>query len=166
MFLRPCGRMMWTVIGMLQERVQALVEPLVESLGYELVCLELHGSGQHSMLRLYIDSPDGIGLEDCEKVSREVSATLDVADPISGNYRLEVSSPGLDRPLVKPEHFLRYAGRQAKIQMRAPINGRRRFAGQLQGLEANAVLIEVDGSSYRLPLEQVEKARLVPEFDH
>jgi ribosome maturation factor RimP len=156
---------MWAVIVMLQERVQALVEPLVESLGYELVCLELQGTGQHSLLRLYIDGPAGIGLEDCARVSREVSATLDVADPISGNYRLEVSSPGLDRPLVKPEHFRQYIGRRAKIQMRVPVNGRRRFAGQLLGLEADEVVIEVDGSSYRLPLEQVEKARLVPEFD-
>jgi ribosome maturation factor RimP len=101
----------------LQERVQALLEPLVEGLGYELVCLELHGSGAHALLRLYIDAPQGIGLDDCERVSREVSAALDVADPISGSYRLEVSSPGLDRPLAKPEHFRRFAGRQAKLQL-------------------------------------------------
>ena len=151
---------------MLQERVQALLEPLVESLGYELVCLELLGSGSNALLRLYIDGPQGIGLEDCERVSREVSATMDVANPISGSYRLEVSSPGLDRPLAKPEHFQRYAGRQAKVQMRMPIEGRRRFAGRLLGLEQDEIVIEVDGSSFRLPLEQVEKARLVPEYDH
>jgi ribosome maturation factor RimP len=150
---------------MMQERVLALLEPLVESLGYELVCLELHGSGQHSLLRLYIDAPQGIGLEDCERVSREVSATMDVADPISGSYRLEVSSPGLDRPLAKPEHFRRFAGREAKVQMRVPVDGRRRFAGRLLGIEQDQVVIEVDGSSFRLPLEQVEKARLVPEYD-
>ncbi len=150
---------------MMQERVQALLEPLVESLGYELVCLELHGAGNNSLLRLYIDSPDGIGLEDCERVSREVSAAMDVADPISSSYRLEVSSPGLDRPLAKPEHFRRYAGCQAKVQMRVPVNGRRRFAGKLAGLEQDEILIEVDGSSYRLPLGQVEKARLVPDYD-
>lgn len=149
---------------MMQEQVQALLEPLVENLGYELVCLELQGSGQNSLLRLYIDAPQGIGLEDCERVSREVSATMDVADPISGSYRLEVSSPGLDRPLAKPEHFRRFAGRQAKLQMRAPVEGRRRFAGRLLGLEQNEIVIEVDGSSFRLPLEQVEKARLVPEY--
>ena len=149
---------------MMQEQVQALLEPLVEKLGYELVCLELQGSGQNSLLRLYIDAPQGIGLEDCERVSREVSATMDVADPISGSYRLEVSSPGLDRPLAKPEHFRRFAGRQAKLQMRAPVEGRRRFAGRLLGLEQNEIVIEVDGSSFRLPLEQVEKARLVPEY--
>ncbi|HXG27281.1 MAG TPA: ribosome maturation factor RimP [Nevskiales bacterium] len=149
----------------LQERVQALLEPLVEGLGYELVCLELHGSGAHALLRLYIDAPQGIGLDDCERVSREVSAALDVADPISGSYRLEVSSPGLDRPLAKPEHFRRFAGRQAKLQLRAPLNGRRRFAGRLLGLEQDEVVIEVDGSPWRLPLQQVEKARLVPEHD-
>jgi ribosome maturation factor RimP len=150
---------------MLQERVQALLEPLVENLGYELVCLELHGSGQNSLLRLYIDAPQGIGLADCERVSREVSASLDVADPISGNYRLEVSSPGLDRPLAKPEHYRRFIGRQAKVQMRIPVDGRRRFAGRLLGLEQDEIVIEIDGSHYRLPLEQVDKARLVPEFD-
>jgi ribosome maturation factor RimP len=149
----------------LQERVQALLEPLVEGLGYELVCLELHGSGAHGLLRLYIDAPQGIGLDDCERVSREVSAALDVADPISGSYRLEVSSPGLDRPLAKPEHFRQFAGRQVKLQLGAPINGRRRFAGRLLGLEEDEVVIEVDGSPWRLPLQQVEKARLVPEHD-
>lgn len=159
---------------MLQERVQALLEPLVESLGYELVCLELHGSGAHALLRLYIDSAGdstagnlatGIGLEDCERVSREVSAALDVADPISGSYRLEVSSPGLDRPLAKPEHFRRYSGQQARVQTRLPVSGRRRFAGRLLGLEQDEVVIEVDGISYRLPLAQIEKARLQPVFD-
>ncbi len=150
---------------MVQEQVQVLLEPLVESLGYELVCLELQGSGSNALLRLYIDGPQGIGLEDCERVSREVSATMDVADPISSSYRLEVSSPGLDRPLAKPEHFQRFVGRQAKVQMRVPLDGRRRFAGRLLGLEQNEIVIEVDGSSFRLPLEQVEKARLVPEYN-
>jgi ribosome maturation factor RimP len=151
---------------MLQDRIKALLEPLVEKLGYELVCLELHGSGRHSLLRLFIDAPQGISLEDCERVSREVSAALDVADPIAGQYRLEVSSPGLDRPLAKAEHFRRFAGRQARVQMREPVDGRRRFAGRLLGMEEDWIVIEVDGGRYRLPLEQVEKARLVPECDH
>lgn len=157
---------------MLQERVQALLEPLVENLGYELVCLELLGAGHNALLRIYIDAPQGvdkgsdagIGLGDCERVSREVSATLDVADLINDSYRLEVSSPGLDRPLVKPEHFQRFAGKAARIQMRAAIDGRRRFAGQLLGIEQDTVVMEVDGASFRLPLAQIEKARLVPEL--
>lgn len=153
---------------MSQERVQALLEPLVENLGYELVCLELAGAGNNTLLRIYIDVPQavesGIGLEDCERVSREVSATLDVADVISSSYRLEVSSPGLDRPLVKPEHFRRFAGKAARIQTRVAIDGRRRFAGQLLGIEDGTVVMEVDGASFRLPLGQIEKARLVPEF--
>jgi ribosome maturation factor RimP len=149
---------------MLQERVQALLEPLVEELGYELLCIELHGAGKHSLLRLYIDAPQGIGLDDCERVSREASAALDVADPIAGQYRLEVSSPGLDRPLVKPEHFRRFAGSQARVQLRLPLEGRRRFVGRLVGVEQDEVVMDVDGSRYRLPLEQVEKARLVPEY--
>jgi ribosome maturation factor RimP len=115
-------------------------------------------------MRLYIDKPEGVDLGDCEYVSREASAALDVADLFSGSYRLEISSPGLDRPLAKPEHFRRFAGNRVRIQLRLPIDGKRRFVGRLLGLEDGSVLMEVDGRTCSLPLEQVEKARIVPEY--
>jgi ribosome maturation factor RimP len=149
----------------LRDRVVALLEPLIEGLGYELVHVELHGQGPGSLLRLYIDKENGIDLGDCERVSREVSAALDVADPIQSSYRLEVSSPGMDRPLAKPEHYRRFAGRMAKLQTQLPVDGRRRFSGQLKGLDQDDVLMDVDGRLFRLPLAQIERARLVPEFD-
>jgi ribosome maturation factor RimP len=150
---------------MLRERVAGLLEPLVADLGYELVQLEMQPQGRGSLIRLYIDKPDGVDLGDCERVSREVSAALDVADPIASSYRLEVSSPGLDRPLAKPEHYRRFAGSRAKVQLIAPVDGRRRFAGLLKGLDGEDVLLEVDGELFRLPLGQVERAKLVPDFD-
>ena len=103
------------------DRLQALLEPLVESMGYELVLLEFSPHKGSAMVRLFIDAPGGITLGDCEKVSREVEGVLDVEDPIPQNYRLEVSSPGLDRPLVKPAHFERFAGQLAKVQLVAPL---------------------------------------------
>src|SRR5690349_16374703 len=148
---------------MLRDRLSALLEPLIEDLGYELVLLEHMPQGRGSLLRLYIDRIGGIGLEDCEIVSREVSAALDVADPVTGSYRLEVSSPGDDRPLVKPAHFERFAGERVRIQMQRPIDGRRRFVGRLQGMESGNIVVDVDGQVFRLPMEQIERARLAPE---
>jgi ribosome maturation factor RimP len=149
---------------MLRDQLSALLEPLIEDLGYELVWLDHQPQGRGSLVRLYIDAVGGIDLGDCERVSREVSAALDVADPIPGNYRLEVSSPGSDRPLAKPEHFERFAGSRVRVQTHRPIDGRRRFVGQLKGLEAGHVVVEVDGVPFRLPLEQVDRARLAPDY--
>src|ERR1044071_667568 len=119
---------------MLERKLTRLLEPVVEGLGYELVLLEYVPQRGGGLVRLYIDSLGGITLKDCERVSREVSATLDVEDPIQGNYRLEVSSPGIDRPLVKPEHFERFVGHDVSIRLTAPrAGGRRRYSGQLLG---------------------------------
>jgi ribosome maturation factor RimP len=148
---------------MLRDRLSALLEPLIEDLGYELVLLELMPQGRDSLVRLYIDRVGGIGLADCEIVSREVSAALDVADPIQGSYRLEVSSPGSDRPLVKPEHFERFSGSRVRVQMQRSIDGRRRFVGRLQGMESGNIVVDVDGQAFRLPMDQIERARLAPE---
>ena len=144
----------------MRETLLKILEPAVNGLGYELVELEFQGK----LLRLYIDQAQGVTLDDCEKVSRQVGAVLDVADPIPGHYTLEVSSPGLDRPLRKPADFEARAGQRARIELTLPLDGRRRFAGTLRGLENDAVLIEVDGALFRLPLAQIAKARLVPEF--
>jgi ribosome maturation factor RimP len=144
--------------------LQDLIEPSVKALGYDLVAVELTGDGAHTILRVYIDLPGGVTVDDCETVSRQVSALLDVEDPIPGEYTLEVSSPGLDRPLVKREDFERYAGEEVKIRMAQQVMGRRNFTGRLQGIEGNLVLVEVDNEIYELDLEQIEKARLVPKF--
>lgn len=149
----------------MSQRLLQVLEPVVEDLGFELWHLELEGAGGNRLLRLYIDAPEGVQLEDCERVSHEVSATLDVADPLPGAYRLEVSSPGLDRPLVKPEHFRRFLGERAKVTLYAPIEGRRRFIGMLHGLDDEAVRLECDGEVVTLPYATIAKARLVPEFD-
>ena len=118
------------------------------------------------MVRLFIDAPAGITLGDCERVSREVEGVLDVEDPIPSNYRLEVSSPGLDRPLVKPAHYERFAGSVAKVQLLAPKAGRRKFQGVLKGLkDGHVVLDTADAGTVELALDQVERARLVPDYE-
>jgi len=140
-----------------------LLEPAVARLGYELADLEVRLGGKGGLVRVYIDKPDGIDLEDCEKVSLAVSALLDVEDPVPGNYSLEVSSPGLDRKLTKVEHFQRFAGETVKVQMRFPIEGRRRFRGTLVSSDDENIVVEVDGESHSLPLKTIDTARLVPE---
>jgi ribosome maturation factor RimP len=150
----------------LEDRLQSMLEPLVESLGYELVLLEYSPHRGSAMLRLFIDAIGGVTLGDCEKVSREVEGLLDVEDPIPQNYRLEVSSPGLDRPLVKPAHFEKFAGSNAKIQLIAPRDGRRKFQGVLRGLNGERVIIETtDSGKVELALSEIERARLVPDYE-
>ena len=133
-------------------------------LGYELVHLELTSQGRDTVLRIYIDAPGGIQIDDCEAVSRQLSALLDVEDPLSGEYLLEVSSPGLDRPLVKPDHFRQFLGDQARIVMHTHVLGRRRFTGQMVEADDQAVTLEVDGESYELRYQDMESARLEPVF--
>jgi len=146
------------------EKLRALLESPVESLGYELVHVELSSQGNNSILRVYIDAPGGILVEDCETVSRQLSAVLDVEDPLNSSYFLEVSSPGLDRPLVKPEHFRKFVGDKARIVMTTHILGRRRFTGQMVEAGTEAVVLEVDGESYELPYKDMESAQLEPVF--
>ena len=141
-----------------------LLTPVVESLGCELWGLEYMSQGRHSTLRLYIESPDGIGLEECEKVSRQVSSVMDVEDPITGEYSLEVSSPGLDRPLYSLEQFQRYIGERLNVKLRSAFDGRRKFSGQLKGIENEEIILVVDGHEYLLPIELIEKANIVPRF--
>ena len=139
---------------------RALFEPAIIALGYELVGVEY----QQGLLRIYIDSENGITADDCGKVSHQISGILEVEDPIREQYSLEVSSPGLDRPLYTVEDFTRFAGSTAKIRTRMPIEGRRNYKGMLHGVDNDHVLIDVDNEEYRLPLNEIEKANLVPKI--
>jgi ribosome maturation factor RimP len=145
-------------------QLRQLIEATVEGLGYELVGVEYQGGASNGLLRIYIDHEDGITLDDCQAVSHQVSGLLDVEDPIAGRYALEVSSPGLDRPLFQARDYARFAGQQVKVRMHGLIQGRRNFTGQLLGLEGDNVIVEVDGEEYVLPLDQVDQARLIPEY--
>lgn len=141
-----------------------LLEPTVEGLGYELADLELRIGGKNGVVRIFIDRPEGVGLEDCEVVSRQVSALLDVEDPVPGRYVLEVSSPGLDRKLTKAAHFERFVGEEVRVQMRFPIEGRRRFRGKLLSAGEKTIEVAVDGVVHSLPMATIDSARLVPSL--
>jgi len=147
------------------EQLQALLAPVVEALGYQCWGVEFISQGKHSLLRVYIDHADGILIEDCEKVSRQVSAVLDVEDPVSGEYTLEVSSPGMDRPLFTLEQFAAHAGEQVKIRLRSPYEGRRNFQGLLRGVEDQDIVVQVDQHEYLLPIDSIDKANIIPRFD-
>ncbi|TRX74113.1 ribosome maturation factor RimP [Pseudomonas mangiferae] len=147
------------------EQLQALLAPVVEALGYECWGVEFLSQGRHSLLRVYIDHANGILVEDCEKVSRQVSGVLDVEDPISSEYTLEVSSPGMDRPLFTLDQFVRHIGEQVKIKLRAPYEGRRNFQGLLRGVEEQDVVILMEDHEYLLPIDSIDKANIIPRFD-
>jgi ribosome maturation factor RimP len=135
--------------------------PVVESMGFELVGVEFHGTEHHGLLRIYIDHENGIVVDDCAKVSRQISALLDVEDPISQGYDLEVSSPGINRPLFKQDDYQRFSGLRAKIKLGVALDGRKNFSGTLQGIEEDQVLIEVDNETFELPFHDIAKANLI-----
>lgn len=147
---------------MLRDELFSLLEPTVVTLGYELVEIEFAPAGGGGLLRLYIDAAPGITLDDCERVSRQVSAVLEAEDPIPGRYTLEVSSPGLDRVLRTREHFRRFLGSRIKVQLATPLDGRRRFTGRLLEVLDDGVVLDVDGARTLLGFGQIQKARLVP----
>ncbi|MXS21835.1 ribosome maturation factor RimP [Pseudomonas oryzihabitans] len=147
------------------EQLQALLAPVVEALGYVCWGVEYISQGRHSLLRVYIDHPNGILVEDCEAVSRQVSGVLDVEDPITNEYTLEVSSPGMDRPLFTLEQFAAHTGEQVKVKLRSPFEGRRNFQGLLRGVEDQDVVVQVDEHEYLLPIEMIDKANVVPRFE-
>ena len=148
--------------------IAALLAPTVGSLGLELLGVEYLPAPGGAVLRLYIDTPEGdervVGIEDCEATSREVSAQLDVEDPITGNYTLEVSSPGVDRPLFTTAQFERYAGQVAKVTMKLPMDGRRRLQGTILRADGDMVVFDVDGTEMAVAIDNIEKARLVPDW--
>lgn len=147
-----------------REQLMALLEPAVEGLGFELADMELRVAGSAGLLRLFIDREEGITVEHCAEVSRQISALLDVEDPIPGDYSLEVSSPGLDRRLAKPAHFERFAGNKVRIRLKRLVDGRRNYNGQLLGYKDPNVLVEEGQESFAIPLQEIDSARLVPEF--
>ena len=152
------------------QEISALLAPTVASLGLELLGAEYLPSPGGAVLRLYIDKPsvDGaevnVGIEDCEAVSREVSAQLDVEDPITSNYTLEVSSPGIDRPLFGAAQFARFLGEQAKLSLRVPMEGRRRLQGRIASVEGDRVTIAEEKGEFTVAEANIEKARLVPDL--
>lgn len=143
--------------------IHDLLEPSASALGYDLVAVEMAGS-DNAILRVFIDAPEGIDIEDCAKASRQFSTVLDIEDPIANKYTLEVSSPGLDRPLVTVEHFKKIVGEKIKVRLLSPQLGRRRFKGVVQSVEDNIVTIDVDGEQFSLPIDGMDKAKLVPDF--
>jgi ribosome maturation factor RimP len=146
----------------LRERLISLIEPLLRQLGYELVELEFAPGRGRGSLRIFIDRPEGIGISDCERVSREVSALMDVEDPIQTAYALEVSSPGDDRVLRTPTHFERFKGARVLVELSVPRAGRRRYTGLLQEVSATGVALEVDRQRVELSFGEIAKARLAP----
>jgi len=147
------------------QKLNELIQPLVEDLGYEFVGLEYNNNPKNSVLRIYIDMEQGVDVEDCALVSRETAALLDVKDPIKSQYNLEVSSPGLDRPLFTPAQFEEFSGQQAQINLYGPHEGRRKYQGPIVGVSDDGVIIDQDGSQVTLDFNNIAKARLVPDYD-
>jgi ribosome maturation factor RimP len=148
------------------EELTELLAPVIADMGLECLGVEYSPSHGNSLVRVYIDAAGrAVTVDDCEAVSRQVSATLDVNDPVPGRYTLEVSSPGLDRPLYAPEHFARFVGHAAKLEVNVPINGRRRFQGPIRAVEGTTVVLEQDGVAVSIAHGNIHKARLVPELE-
>jgi len=149
----------------LRSKIAELADQTARSMGMELVLAELKGGSGRSMVRIYLDRPGGITLEDCERFSRRMSVLLDVEDPIPFSYVLEVSSPGLDRPLTKEEDFRRFVGKPVKVRTRVAFEGRRNIQGRLMDVKEGRVVIETaPGSRFAIELKDMEKANLVPEL--
>ena len=146
------------------EKIQALLQPTVEAMGFELWGMEHLSQGRHSLLRLYIDSENGVTAEDCAEVSRQVSGVMDVEDPITGEYTLEVSSPGIDRLLFRLDQYLAYVGEWVELRLRVPFEGRRKFNGTLKGIEGEDVIVQVDNHEFLLPHGAIDKAQVKPRL--
>src|SRR3569832_1946303 len=146
----------------LRERLIALIEHVLAQLGYELVELEYAAGRTSAVVRIFIDQPAGISVDDCERVSRDVAALLDVDDPIPTAYTLEVSSPGFDRVLRTPTHFERFVGERVFVELQAPRAGRKRYTGILKTKTTTKVELEVDKQTVDVPFGEIAKARLAP----
>lgn len=146
-------------------QVEELLAPTVESLGCTIWGVEFLNQGKHTKLRLYIDREEGIDVDHCAAVSRHVSDILDVEEVISSAYTLEVSSPGMDRLLFKEEQFADSAGEQVDIRLNFPFEGRKKFVGVLNGVQDSMAVVQIEDEEFLLPLENIQKARVVPVFD-
>lgn len=145
-------------------QIEVLIRPVIEEINLELVDVEFVKEGAQWYLRVYIDKPEGVGLDDCQAVSEKIDIILDEKDPISQSYILEVSSPGIERPLKKADDYLRFAGRLISVNTYAPLNGSKNITGQLIGLEDSKVVIVVDGEQISIPIDKIASAKLVVEF--
>lgn len=153
-----------------EEVVENLCRPVVEGMGFEWVGVEYHHNSQNAILRIYVDRPEGgIAMDDVVAVTEQINPLLDVEDPISGMYTLEVSSPGLDRPLFVPAHYEKFIGREAKVTLKRALDRRRRFEGEIVKVEGDSVILKIrEGKAWRevaLAFANIDKARLVPVFD-
>jgi len=147
------------------DRLKQLLQPVVEALDCELWGMELQMGGNTKLLRIYIDrDATGVDINDCERVSRQASAILDVEDVIRGEYVLEVSSPGIDRPLYELDHYARYIGEEISLRLRFPYEGRRNYKGRLKAIEGDEIVVVVTDNEFMFPVEGIEKANLVPQF--
>jgi ribosome maturation factor RimP len=146
------------------ENLQKIIQPVVEGLGYEFIGADFSGGLGQGVLRIFIDTEKGIEVDDCAAVSRQLSSVMDVEDPIQGNYQLEVSSPGLERPLYTLEHFERFKGQVAAVKLSFPLQERRNLKGLLLGVDRGDVVVEMDGEVLNVPFQMIVKAHLAPEF--
>lgn len=149
----------------LEQTLTEMLTPAAESLGFELVGVEFVRAGKHSILRVFIDHPDGITVDNCADVSLQASAILDVEDPISTEYNLEVSSPGMDRPLFKTAHYAAVVGEVIAVRLRMPMNDRRNFKGKLLSCEGDNIVVQIDNETFTLSILNIEKGNVVPTFD-
>ena len=147
------------------ERLEDLVRPIVEELNLQLWGVEFSSQGRCTMVRIFIDNAGGVNLSDCEAVSRQIGSLFDVEDPVSGEYRLEVSSPGLDRPLFSEDQYAQFIGHEVKLTLRRPFEGRRKFKGLLRTVVGGEIGIVLDEHEYTFPVESIEKANIVPRFN-
>ncbi len=146
------------------EKLNEMLSPAVEALGFEFIGLEYVGQGKHSILRIYIDHENGINVEDCASVSHQVSGILEIEDPITSQYNLEVSSPGMERPLFTLAHYLPYVGRVVNLRCHVGVDNRRKFKGQLTAINDDKLTILIDGQDFIVDFQDIDKANLVAEF--
>jgi ribosome maturation factor RimP len=147
-----------------QSHLWELFEPVVNGMGFELIEIEHFPNPKHGVLRLYIDKEGGVNIDDCSDVSRQISALIDVEDPIRGQFNLEISSPGMDRPLRRLKDFQRFTGSLVKLKTAMPLDGQRNFKGRLLEANEDVLVIETDTEEISLPMNAIEKARIVPEY--
>lgn len=149
----------------LELRLTEMLQPAVDALGFELLGVEFIRAGNHSTLRVYIDHENGISVDNCADVSHQASAILDVEDPIATEYALEVSSPGMDRPLFTIAHYEAIVGEEVAVRLNVPQDGRRNFKGELVGIEGDMINVKVDNQEFSLLIDNVAKANLIAKFD-